>query len=214
MRSRHKHVWLWPWQAHKRCVICGRLDSLAVGENTVLMTDSYVEITDAAAPGNAAAGTRRMFLDSGNGNKLSLKDSAGTIVVVEGSGGMLKTVTPGYNATIFVTSVGTTYVQVRSAAGNALYLTHITLISESVILPGAVDLFIGTGTAASEVTVSKVPVPAIPFDVAAGNRSIVIPLPTYIPVPAATRIAVKQSGGSAVVTVGVTSIDQANVVAI
>lgn len=47
----------------------------------------YVHLVPAAAPASPAAGSQRLYLDSGNSNKLTRKDSAGATTVVEGGGG-------------------------------------------------------------------------------------------------------------------------------
>jgi hypothetical protein len=47
----------------------------------------YVTLVPAAAPGSPAAGLQRLYLDSGNSNKLSRKDSSGSATVVESAGG-------------------------------------------------------------------------------------------------------------------------------
>ena len=47
----------------------------------------YVHLAPAAAPASPAAGSQRLYLDSGDSNKLKRKDSAGTVVTIEGGGG-------------------------------------------------------------------------------------------------------------------------------
>ena len=39
--SHKDHLWLWPWQEHKTCFYCGRIQTLAVGENSVLTGKGY-----------------------------------------------------------------------------------------------------------------------------------------------------------------------------
>jgi hypothetical protein len=46
----------------------------------------YVHLVPAAAPASPAAGAERIYLDSGDGNKLKRKDSSGTVTTVEGGG--------------------------------------------------------------------------------------------------------------------------------
>lgn len=47
----------------------------------------YVHLVPAAAPASPAAGSQRLYLDSGDGNKLKRVDSGGTVTTVEGGGG-------------------------------------------------------------------------------------------------------------------------------
>lgn len=47
----------------------------------------YVHLVPAAAPAAPAAGAERIYLDSGDGNKLKRKNSSGTVTTVEGGGG-------------------------------------------------------------------------------------------------------------------------------
>lgn len=47
----------------------------------------YVHLVPAAAPSSPAAGSERVYLDSGNGNKLTRKNSSGATTVIEGGGG-------------------------------------------------------------------------------------------------------------------------------
>jgi hypothetical protein len=47
----------------------------------------YVHLVPAAAPASPAAGAQRLYLDSGNSNKLTRKDSSGTTTVIEGGSG-------------------------------------------------------------------------------------------------------------------------------
>jgi hypothetical protein len=47
----------------------------------------YVHLVPAAAPASPAAGAERIYLDSGDGNKLKRKNSSGTVTTVEGGGG-------------------------------------------------------------------------------------------------------------------------------
>lgn len=60
----------------------------------------YLHLVPAAAPASPAAGAERLFLDSGNGNKLSRKNSSGTVSVIESAGGSAATellASTGYN---------------------------------------------------------------------------------------------------------------------
>lgn len=47
----------------------------------------YVHLVPAAPPTSPATGAERVYLDSGDGNKLKRKNSAGTVVTIEGGGG-------------------------------------------------------------------------------------------------------------------------------
>ena len=46
----------------------------------------YVHLAPAAAPASPAAGSQRLYLDSGDSNKLKRKDSSGTVTTIEGGG--------------------------------------------------------------------------------------------------------------------------------
>jgi len=85
-KKKHAHIWLWPWQRVKRCAICGGFNMMQVGENTISTTDSFIEMQTTAAPANATAGTQRVYLDSGDLNKMKRKDSAGVVTTIEGGG--------------------------------------------------------------------------------------------------------------------------------
>lgn len=47
----------------------------------------YLHLVPAAAPASPAAGAERLYLDSGDGNKLKRKNSSGTVTTIEGAGG-------------------------------------------------------------------------------------------------------------------------------
>lgn len=65
----------------------------------------YVHLVPAAAPAAPAAGAERLFLDSGDSNKLKRKNSAGTVTTVEGGG----SVTPGERIVCNRTGLGASY---------------------------------------------------------------------------------------------------------
>jgi hypothetical protein len=83
----------------------------------------YLHVVPAAAPSSPAAGSQRLYLDSGNSNKLSRKDSAGTVVVVEGSGGSGITAIPsarytGPNSGTDLSTSSTSFVDLGSYAAS------------------------------------------------------------------------------------------------
>lgn len=47
----------------------------------------YIHLAPAAAPASPASGSQRLYLDSADGNKPKLKDSAGVVTTIGGSGG-------------------------------------------------------------------------------------------------------------------------------
>lgn len=47
----------------------------------------YLHLVPAAAPAAPAAGSERVYLDSGDGNKLKRKNSAGSVTTIEGGSG-------------------------------------------------------------------------------------------------------------------------------
>lgn len=101
------------------------------------------------------------------------------------------------------------YVQLRGATGNAIYVVGVQLANGSA-LGGDCQLMIGTGGAGSETDVSEIPV----FQPGSGAVYPLI-LPYPIAVPAATRIAVKLAaeGASGSVEVKLLVVDQVNLVA-
>lgn len=118
-----------------------------------------------------------------------------------------KTANPGY-VTLSGTNVNNTYVQLRAATGNAIYIVGIVIRWNTVVATGALcNVTIGTGGAGSETTVSIV---AMAVDDVSGGGQEYAYLPIYIPVAASTRIAVK-TDISAALDVGIVTIDQANV---
>lgn len=77
----------------------------------------YVHLVPAAAPASPAAGSQRLYLDSGNSNKLTRKDSSGTTTVVEGggsssSGGILAATAYNPGTLASYTTTGTTAADV------------------------------------------------------------------------------------------------------
>lgn len=73
----------------------------------------YVHVAPAAAPASPASGSQRLFLDSGDGNKLKRKDSTGTVTTIEGGGGGILACT-SYNPGTLAnpTSTSTTLVDI------------------------------------------------------------------------------------------------------
>ena len=73
----------------------------------------YVHVAPAAAPSSPAAGSQRLYLDSGDSNKLKRKDSSGTVVTIEGGSGYpaMATYTPTLTATTTNPTLGTGSVQ-------------------------------------------------------------------------------------------------------
>jgi hypothetical protein len=53
----------------------------------------YVHVAPAAAPASPSAGSERLFLDSGDGNKLKRKNSSGTVTTIEGGSAAVPLVT-------------------------------------------------------------------------------------------------------------------------
>lgn len=82
----------------------------------------YVHLVPAVAPASPASGSQRLYLDSGNSNKLTRKDSSGTVTVVEGgtgtSGGILaqKIYNPGTITTYTITATTITDVDSTNLA--------------------------------------------------------------------------------------------------
>lgn len=91
----------------------------------------YVHLVPAAAPASPSAGSQRIYLDSGDSNKLKRKDSSGTVTTIEGGGGggtftAYTTYTPTLTATTTNPSLGSgvdvlhegRYCQVGTGSGS------------------------------------------------------------------------------------------------
>lgn len=65
----------------------------------------YLHVAPAAAPASPSAGSQRLYLDSADGNKLKRKDSAGTVVTIEGGGGSLTVQDENSNVSTSVTQI-------------------------------------------------------------------------------------------------------------
>ena len=105
------------------------------------------------------------------------------------------------------------WVEMRAAAGNALFIVGATIRANTA--PGTTgdyaQLDIGTGAAASEVSIGEWYFP----DIAIDSRNITLPFP--IPVAATTRIAVRVADSETIINtyqVTLHVIDQADLVAI
>jgi hypothetical protein len=176
------------------------------------LAGDYVELPQAAAPANPAANTWRLYFDSGNGNKLTAVDSAGNKTVYQsGAASMgMKTVAPGYNGALNAANVGLNYMQVRAAAGNAIYITGLCFeCDNSAGNAGYINVTIGIGGAGVETAVGTIIITVPALD----KLNIYVPLNAWIPVAAGTRIAVKTDGSFAAI-ITLDNIDQANVAAI
>ena len=139
----------------------------------------------------------------------------GKVIVTSGAGATVLPAGPTLGTQVTSSASTNTYgsyVEFRSASGNAIHITGITVNKEGSATPLYVELTIGTGTAASETTVSIVHVPL--SGLSAIGPPDVIRLTPWIPVAANTRIAVKGASdtGSSTVRVKLLTIDQANVV--
>lgn len=57
------HMWLWPWQEHRRCACCGRFKSMAVGRHSITTANDLIHWSVTQAP--TAAGDLGMDVSSG-----------------------------------------------------------------------------------------------------------------------------------------------------
>lgn len=118
----------------------------------------YVHLVPAAAPASPAAGSQRLYLDSGNSNKLSRKDSSGVVVVVEGGGGSIpawSSYTPTWSATSGTPAVGTG----GSLTGSYQQLDK-TVHFELHLVLGTTGMSTGTGTWSFSLPVAAAAAPS------------------------------------------------------
>lgn len=103
------------------------------------------------------------------------------------------------------------YVEVRTASGNAIYIKGIWLAPTSGGGRQRYDLQVATGGSGSETVVDLIPINA---NIASGGINVYVPVFPLIAVAASTRIALRclddVGGGST--TAVLDTIDQANVV--
>lgn len=103
----------------------------------------YVHLVPAAAPSSPASGSQRMYLDSGDSNKLKRKDSSGTVTTVEGSSGTIpswSSYTPTWAAASGTPAVGTG----GSLTGEYQQLDKTVIFRLNLVL-GTTGMSTGTG---------------------------------------------------------------------
>ena len=142
--------------------------------------------------------------------------AAGGSMKTSGGGYYLLPAGPAIGSAVADSATDDTYgawVEMRAAAGNALFIVGVTIRANTA--PGTTgdyaQLDIGTGAAASEVSIGEWYFP----DIAIDSRNITLPFP--IPVAATTRIAVRVADSETIINtyqVTLHVIDQADLVAI
>lgn len=82
-------------------------------------------LTPGGAPSSPSAGQQRLYLDSGDSNKLKRKDSSGTVVTVEGGGGSLTVQDENSNVSTSVTQIDFQGAGVTATSGSGEVIVTI-----------------------------------------------------------------------------------------